>query len=224
MAAGSGLRSAARVALWGLFALSCAAIAAHAFGYLYVEINLRNPFHRAFASAGVSVPLHFFGAGLALLVAPLQWLGGVRRRWPRWHRMLGWLYVLAVLLAGSAGLLLAPRAQGGWSTGASFLLLALLWLAFTAFAVIHAIRRRFEQHRRWMLRSVALTFAAVTLRIYLGFGIAALRLDFATAYLLAAWLCWTLNLLAVELWLRWRQTPATAHAPDRRWASDPSNA
>lgn len=115
--------------------------------------------------------------------------------------MAGWLYALSVLLAGLAGFALAPRAQGGWATGSAFVLLALCWLGSTAIGVRHALLGDIDRHRRWMLRSVALTFAAVTLRLYLVAGLALLHLDFATVYLASAWLCWTLNLLAIEVYL-----------------------
>ncbi|HWU53187.1 MAG TPA: hypothetical protein VN153_10250, partial [Tahibacter sp.] len=48
----------------------------------------------------------------------------------------------------------------------------------------------------------ALTAAAVTLRLTLGIGQGVLHLPFATVYVFAAWSCWTVNLLIVELWLR----------------------
>lgn len=224
MASNNAVRGMAQGALWLLFALLSAAIAMHAFHYLYGEIDQHNPFHLAFALAGYAVPLHFFGAGLALLLAPIQVINAVRRRWPRLHRMLGWLYVLAVLQSGLAGLWLAPLAQGGWPTGLAFALLAIAWLVSTGLAVAYAVRLCFEKHRRWMLRSVALTFSAVTLRLYLVFGLAVLRVDFAIAYLAAAWLCWTLNLLAMEAYLRWRPLLSSTRVLDRRLASHPSGA
>lgn len=206
-----------------LFVLVCTAIAAHAFHYLFQSINPHNPFHASFAAGGWAVPAHFFASGLALLVLPLQFAQALRSRWPALHRVPGWLYVLAVLIGGVSGLLLAPRAQGGWATGLSFLLLALLWLGSTGMALYCAIRGRFDSHRRWMLRSAALTFAAPTLRLYLGLGIGVVGLGFPQAYLLAAWLCWTLNLLAVELYLRRRSAPS-AHAPDTGLGSRPAGA
>lgn len=200
--------------LWALvFTLGSLAIAAHAFDYLFRDFNPRNPFHSSFARAGWAVPAHFFAAGLALLLAPLQLSNPMRARWPGLHRVGGWLYVCAVAIGGVAGLLLAPRAHGGWSTGSSFLLLGLLWLGCTGLALAHAVQGRHVEHRRWMLRSVALTFAAVTLRLYLGGGIALLGLSFSSAYLAAAWLCWPVNLLLVELHLRRRPTPGAAHSP-----------
>lgn len=206
-----------------LFALACVAIATHAFHYLFQAINPHNPFHASFAAAGWAVPAHFFAAGLALLLMPLQFADALRTRWPALHRVAGWLYVLAVLVGGVSGLLLAPRAQGGWATGMSFLLLALLWLGSTGMALYCAIRRRFDAHRRWMLRSAAMTFAAPTLRLYLGLGIGVFSLGFPQAYLLAAWLCWTLNLLVVEGYLRRRSRPS-AHAPGTGLGSRPAGA
>lgn len=188
--------------LFLVFALACVGIALHAFFYLFHAFNPRNPFHVSFAAAGWAVPGHFFAAGLALLLLPLQFAQRLRARWPRLHRVGGWLYVFAVLVGGVSGLMLAPRAQGGWSTGGSFLLLALLWLGSTGMALYCAIRRRFDAHRRWMLRSAALTFAAPTLRLYLGLGLGVFGLGFPQAYLLAAWLCWVVNLLVVEAYLR----------------------
>lgn len=187
---------------FAVFALSSLAIAAHAFAYLFQAFNPRNPFHTSFAAAGWPVPAHFFAAGLALVLAPVQYLSGLRRRAPRLHRASGWVYVAAVLIGGISGLLLAPRAQGSPANAVNFALLSSLWLGFTYLAIHHAIAGRWEAHRRWMLRSIALTFAAVTLRLYLGLGIAVLGLPFATAYLAAAWLCWPVNLLACEWLLR----------------------
>jgi uncharacterized membrane protein len=194
---------------WLLFAAGCTAIAAHAFGYLYAEINPHNPFQLSFASAGWAVPAHFFGAGLALLLAPLQVASWLRRRWPRLHRLGGWLYVSAVLIGALSALLLAPRTQGGWINGASFLLLAPLWGLATGLALLAVIRGDIAAHRRWMLRSVAMTFAAVSLRLYLLLGLAGFGWSFASSYTFATWLCWPLNLALMELWLR-RGRPAPA--------------
>jgi hypothetical protein len=58
-----------------------------------------------------------------------------------------------------------------------------------------------------MTRSYALTFAAVTLRLYLALAIAAGAVF--TAYPYIAWLCWLPNLAVAELLIRFR--PALAN-------------
>jgi len=52
-----------------------------------------------------------------------------------------------------------------------------------------------------MVRNFALTFAAVTLRLWLPASIAS-GVPFELAYPAVAWLCWVPNLLAAELLLR----------------------
>ncbi len=211
--------------LWALlFIASSVYVAFHALGYLFRDFNPGNPFHVSFSVSGVWVPMHFFGAGLALLIAPLQLSGRLRARWPSLHRTGGWLYVLAVAAGGVSGIALAPQAQGGWAVGASFLLLGPLWLAATGLALFHALQGRNQDHRRWMLRSVAMTFAAATLRLYLGVGIAGLGLDFATAYWAAAWLCWPVNLLLVELYLRSAARPLPRRGVGTHSAFHPADA
>ena len=64
-----------------------------------------------------------------------------------------------------------------------------------------------------MVRNFALTFAAVTLRLYLPASMVA-GLAFERAYPVIAWLCWVPNLIVAELlWNRARPTsPAAARA------------
>lgn len=204
------------LAIW---VLAGTAVAIYAFVYLYLS-GYGGRFAAQFAISGYDVPLHFFFSGLALLIAPLQLVSAIRRRWPAWHRATGGLYAAAVMIGGFAGLSLAFKAQGGVSARIAFVALALLWLAFTAVGLYRAVTRDFEGHRRWIIRSVALTYAAVTLRLVL-FGGLAMGWPFRPVYIAAAWLCWILNLLACELWLRYRPAP---FADDMRSVSLPIRA
>src|SRR6185295_9720833 len=91
----------------------------------------------------------------------------------------------------------------GWGFG----LLAVTWLAVTANAYRLARQRDFAQHERWMVRSFALTLAAVTLRIYMP-AASMLHLDDMESYRAIAWLAWVPNLIAAEL-LLWVRSPRT---------------
>lgn len=196
-----------------VFTVACVAVAAYAFAYLYGSYSPRDPLATRFAVSGLAVPAHFFGAGLALLLAPVQLWGWLRRRAPRLHRLAGWLYAAAVLIGGSAGLALAPKAHGGWASGAGFALLAPIWLLSTGLGIAYAVRGELERHRRWMWRSIALTFAAVSLRLILGIGLGVLHLRFLPVYIFAAWACWGVNLAICELLLRvqvWRRSRVPA--------------
>ena len=120
---------------------------------------------------------------------------------PRPSRLVRRFLGVAVLLAGLSGLVVASGAAGGVSAQLGFGSLSVLWLVSTALGVWHARARRFAEHRRWMIRSFALTFTGVTLRLYLlGFFAAGFNYTEASIYL--AWIAWIPNLMAVEWWLR----------------------
>jgi hypothetical protein len=103
-------------------------------------------------------------------------------------------------VGGTAGLALGLGSSAGPIAQSGFSLLALAWLAITANALRLAIAGRYIEHRRWMIRSFSLTFAAVTLRLYLPVA-PALGLDFLDAYRAIAWVSWVPNLLVAELYL-----------------------
>jgi hypothetical protein len=83
------------------------------------------------------------------------------------HRLLGWIYCAAVALGWCASLRIAPHAQTGRIASAGFLALGAGWIVATGLAVRFILRGDAIRHRRWMIRSFALTAAAITLRIYL---------------------------------------------------------
>ena len=150
--------------------------------------------------------LHAVAASTALLLAPLQFLARLRSRFPHIHRFIGRLYVMACLAGGVTGLPLAWGTTAGPVAGFGFGLLAMFWLVTTITAWRFAVARRFAEHRAWMIRSVALTAAGITLRLYLGVLIV-LPIEFVDGYRLIAYLCWIPNLLLAEFYLRSGRRP-----------------
>lgn len=178
-------------------------VAAYAFAYLYREHSPYNRFAAQFAISGLDVPAHFFGAGLALLLTPLQLSAAVRRLAPRLHRVSGWLTASGILVAALAALSMSRHRQGSAASGAPLAVLALVWLFCMGKGIRRIVAGDVAGHRRWMCRTAALTFAAVTLRLILGAGIA-LHLPPLSVYVFATWACWPLNLAVCELLLRQR--------------------
>ncbi|GAB7188785.1 DUF2306 domain-containing protein [Kitasatospora sp. Ki12] len=142
----------------------------------------------------LALGVHISGAVVALAVGPWQFSARLRRRWPHWHRRIGVLYLLGCLVGGIGALFLAPLAYGNAVSRLGFACLGVAWLITGGIGLRMILRGRVEDHRRWMVRSFALTFAAVTLRLMLVAALAA-GLDFRTCYLVIAWLCWVPNLL-----------------------------
>lgn len=145
--------------------------------------------------------VHAACGATALLVGPWQFRSKLRARAPRLHRWLGRAYAVACLVGGASGLMLALGASTGLVSTAGFGLLAIAWIYTTAQGWRTAMQRDFATHRQWMIRSFALTLAAVTLRIYLPVSMA-LPFDMNDSYRAISFLCWVPNLLVAELYLR----------------------
>jgi uncharacterized membrane protein len=147
----------------------------------------------------LAIHAHIFGSAVALIIGPFQFWTRLRNERPQLHRWLGRCYLLiGVGIGGSAGLFMAFHAFGGLPARLGFGVLAVLWL-YTGYRAYRAIRARdITSHRRWMVRNFALTFAAVTLRLYLPSAMAS-GIAFELAYPVIAWLCWVPNLLATEV-------------------------
>ncbi len=160
--------------------------------------------------------MHAGGGAVALFLAPWQFIARLRNRFPLVHRIIGRLYVIAILIGGAGGFILARNSDAGSVAQMGFTLLAIAWLSTTGLALYHAMRRNILEHRRWMIRSTALTAAAITLRIYLGFTFGVLvpkyGIDGALAYIIISWACWVPNLAIAEWYLSRRKARALATA------------
>ena len=188
---------------WGVMTTLAVIIAVYAIALLFVPA-MRAPFLRdRFATVPLVAYLHLAGSGIALAIGPFQLNTRIRNRFLHVHRWMGRTYVICVLLGGTAALALATTAQGGLPTHVGFGLLAVLWLFATGKAYRHIRAGDQVSHRRWMIRSYALTFAAVTLRIYLPLSQIA-GMSFDAAYQTIVWLCWVPNLIVAE-WIILRQ-------------------
>ncbi len=147
----------------------------------------------------VAAAVHFGIGGLALLIGPFQFLPGLRARRPTLHRWAGRIYVASCLASGLAALVLASTTPAGLTAQIGFGLLGIFWIFSTSMAFLRATQRRFAEHRRWMIRSYALTLAAVTLRIYLPVAFAN-QIPFEVSYPIISFACWVPNVIVAE-WL-----------------------
>lgn len=144
---------------------------------------------------------HVIAASVALFLGGFQFTPNLRERALPVHRWIGRASVLAILVGGVSGLVIGANAVGGPVAALGFSALALLWLSSTGVALWHIRTGNIAAHRRWMIRSFALTFAAVTLRVYL--LIFALNgFEYAEASVYLSWICWVPNLIFAEWILR----------------------
>lgn len=208
LAAGIGLGS---LALYGTMSLETLAEQGAGLGTTYVAVA------PAFQAA---LYVHILTASIALLIGPVQLSAAVRRRARRLHRVLGRVYLVSVAVGAVSSLVILPVNSAGFVGVFGFGTLAVLWLV-TGARALRAVRSGdLAGHQAWMLRGYALTFAAVTLRLWLGLLVgvqmpfagpgADADALFANAYAAVPFLCWLPNLVVAEWLVRRRGLPSYA--------------
>jgi hypothetical protein len=157
---------------------------------------------------------HVLFAATAMLMCCVQIWPWFRQRYPAAHRMIGHVYVFGgVIPAGIIGLMIGAVSPFGPTLRVSNVLLATLWLTFTITGFRMARHHRFVEHRRWMLRSFALTMSVITNRVWTVIAIVVLLPQLPTTFEgnetmmvqtiagLSGWLGWVIPLLFAEWWL-----------------------
>ncbi|NRB19023.1 MAG: DUF2306 domain-containing protein [Rhodobacteraceae bacterium] len=179
----------------------CFAVALASWRFLVLGVEVSMEF---VAYHAIERRLAFFAhitlAPVALMLMPFQFWTWLRARRPKVHRWIGRAFGVSILLAGVGGLLMAAGTTAGPVAAWGFGALAVLWLGSTGYGIWLAQQGRIAEHQRWMIRSAALTFAAVTLRLYM--PLLFMTLGGEAGYTAVAWLCWLPNLLVAEWYLR----------------------
>jgi uncharacterized membrane protein len=134
---------------------------------------------------------HIVAGVLALLSGPLQFSRRLRQRSPKGHRLLGRVYVVSVLTAAVLAIILSYKRNIPHATPYFFMassLQASVWIVTTIMAFLMARSRHITEHRQWIVRSYAVTFTFIGIRVLVRFPFAtphnevnfALEIVFAT--------------------------------------------
>jgi uncharacterized membrane protein len=173
-------------------------------------------FRNKYSANLVLVRTHAVGSVTALSLGLFAFVQQTRER--KVHAGIGRLYAAGVVVGGATSLPMALMAEGGWTTRLSFFLQGSAWLVTLGCAIWYARKKRFRQHRQFMVRNYALTYSAVVSRLLLN-GLQEAGLSFYQIYAVVAW-TWVVGLAAGEWWLRYSASLQTNH-PSSRSASTP---
>ena len=193
---------------WGLMAFLSLGIVIYSL-LVYLQFNPELYAFDAFELHPIGLYSHIIASSVALLLGPFQFLPRLRqKKYLNLHRWMGRLYLgVGILIGGLSGLYMSLFAHGGLINILGFGTLAILWLFTGAMAYTTIRRGDTVAHRHWMIRNFALTFAAVTLRLWLPLLAVAFQ-DFEAGYQAVSWIAWVPNLLIAE-WLVRRRSSAS---------------
>ena len=114
---------------------------------------------------------HGLAGACALLLAPLQFAEGLRRRHTTLHRTIGTFYIIGVFILGPLGLYIQylDEAQGAArSFTVETIIQSSTLMITTAIGLYFALKRQFTYHRQWMIRSYAVALTFIEIRVILG--------------------------------------------------------
>ena len=98
--------------------------------------------------------IHVSFGTVALLSGSTQFFNEIRKRKLNIHKILGKIYVFAVIPTGITGLIVGFHATGTWYSKAGFIGSAIGLLTTTIIAFIKISKGNVEQHQRWMMLSL----------------------------------------------------------------------
>ena len=161
---------------------------------------------------------HVIFAGITLFLGPFQFIAWIRNHHRNIHRTIGKIYIGSVFIGGTAALIMSTINTAGISGFFGFGSLALMWI-FVTFKGYRAIRTGdVASHQAWMMRSFALTYAGVTLRLWLGILIGIqipftpqpfdFNTVFGNAYAPVPYLSWIPNIVIAEFLIRSKGLPS----------------
>lgn len=165
----------------------------------YKQHYVHNPIWKA------AFYIHVFSAIIALISGIPQFSKTILRDHKVIHRLLGKVYAWDILIVNfPPAMVLAVTAIGPWVSKLGFVILDFLWVFFTYRAVTMIKQGNISAHKHYMMRSYALTFSAITLRMWSTVFISILQWNPLIVYSVNAWMGFIPNLLFVEI-LIWRE-------------------
>lgn len=199
---------------WLLLAVAAGSGVVLVLPYLALDIN-RSRIDVTGAGHFSVLLVHIFTAMIALVLGPLQFIPQVRAH-RAVHRAIGRCYLFAGVLPSACTAVPVALLSGSPATAVSLTTAAALWLITGAAGYRAARCHDWQRHREWMMRSYALTFLAVTARVFVPLILIgqvflgssspdAIRNRVASTIPIGQTLGWMVNLAVAEVVIRRRR-------------------
>ncbi len=151
--------------------------------------------------------LHITAGGGALVLGPLQFWKRLQGGSWRLHRVLGLLYLLAILASSACALILAftTAYKINWAYAFSLQVWVAVWVITTFIAYRCALKKRFLSHKEWMMRSYLVTFAFIVSGLLLKTDYVQQLGTFDEISPSFFWMGWSVPLFGYEVLLSFRR-------------------
>ncbi len=175
------------------------------FGAMSGAIPELDPFNERYRTQPVLTLFHTIPGVLFAVLGPLQFMGVIRRRFPRFHRVSGRIFVVIGITSGIAAFVMTFRFPF-WGMSLNMAISA-VFAVFMVFAFVNAVRlaraRRFPDHREWMIRGFAAGMSVAFFRVMLNDVLPAAGMEnFDLRWNTVTVISFPIVLGVAELWIR----------------------
>jgi uncharacterized membrane protein len=176
------------------------------FGALISGIMPTDPADMHYVKHALLISFHIIPGLLFLVLGPLQFMGSIRARWPKAHRISGRIFIVSGLLMAVSAIMIniVFPPFGGLFKSIAVYVFSTAQIVTLMIALKAVLRRNIARHRAWMIRAFAIGLAISTMRIffipaYLLYGVPS---DFTVG--LGMWIGFLVN-IAVAEFILWRE-------------------
>jgi uncharacterized membrane protein len=159
---------------------------------------------------------HGLTGACALILGPLQFSDRLRKRFTKFHRVIGRFYIAGVFCAAPLGTYIQYIDEHlGSARTFSFAAAAdaTLWITTTAVALAFILKGNVQQHRHWMIRSYAVAIVFLEVRVVAGItGWENLGDRVSEAIV---WGCISFSLLFADIIINWPELRRSRPVPVR---------
>lgn len=172
-----------------------------------------NAFDIRYYTNAMATILHLGPGFFVMVLGPLQFMRGVRKKYIKAHRISGRIFVLCGIIGAFSGIAIGVFdpfmgvGDQGFNESMATAFFSLFILLSLVMALVRIKQRNFGQHREWMIRAFALMLAIATERLMLTALMATTGIEIAVLFGTTFWMAGVSNMAAAELWISFTRTP-----------------
>jgi len=172
-----------------------------------------NAFDIRYYTNALATVLHLGPGFFVMVLGPLQFMRGVRKKHIKLHRISGRIFVLCGVIGAFSGIAIGVFdpfmgvGDQGFNESMATAFFSLFILFSLVMAIVRIKQRNFGQHREWMIRAFALMLAIATERLMLSALMSSTEIGVAVLFGTTFWMAGVVNMSVAELWISLTRTP-----------------
>lgn len=172
-----------------------------------------NAFDIRYYTNAMATVLHLGPGFFVMVLGPLQFMRGVRKKHIKLHRISGRVFVLCGAIGAFSGIAIGVFdpfmgvGDQGFNESMATAFFSLYILFCLVMAIVRIKQRNFGQHREWMIRAFALMLAIATERLMLTALMSTTEIGIAVLFGTTFWMAAVTNMGVAELWISLTRTP-----------------